>query len=716
MSYHSTSPTTTRQSTTNAQGKIAPAGYHYMPNGVLMLDSEMEALSGILITDFEMDFFSALAAGESRPFNVRGSFGATFEMEIKNEDGSYYNFFTRTFQTNKSVLSKAITSGSGYKGSVQFPVVTDNDHYDISLTATGDTKHNVYSEVRFGDGSVDINSTTGSNSLLIKKIIYQYVDLVLTINPFSPTGAIPGTAANDTIAVSSGTGLDEAVAFSTTFTVANDKALRIIKQPTHLDILSFVKPVVGAAPINIPGENIYPTARAAFLADDINGAITSGAVVRMDNTDLSAVIKVGDKITTSVTTDTVNGARDTSAVAVTMDTAVATKMAVGDRVTGNAALDAGIFTVASLDSTNVFSISSAVAIADEVTLTFSSKINRSLTTVTVVETSSTDTVNGARDASGVAVTMDAAVATKMAVGDIVTGNTALDAGVFTVAAIASTNVFNLSSAVAIADGVTLTFRTATDFTMSQAIQFRDNAPLTFFPQKNYRWPITNFAHILKPGFVFVPVANLSENVALADYKDTTTAFAGTEQEKVYTNYEVDAVNTLAQKPVVTNGEVTTQAGAIVFDSQQVLELAGDTLKAGGYGQSEIFSVYGYDVIFSDLAVALTPITTTTTAASAGGFSTSVVLASMNGILNSVSTVSGIGIDPTVVDPTVASGAGAAGAGTIVLSAGQSLESGVTLSFANTGLVATISGSIQVLRAGTASQTLRIDIEKLLTIT
>jgi len=646
MSYHSTSPTTTRQSTTNAQGKIAPAGYHYMPNGVLMLDSEMEALSGILITDFEMDFFSALAAGESRPFNVRGSFGATFEMEIKNEDGSYYNFFTRTFQTNKSVLSKAITSGSGYKGSVQFPVVTDNDHYDISLTATGDTKHNVYSEVRFGDGSVDINSTTGSNSLLIKKIIYQYVDLVLTINPFSPTGAIPGTAANDTIAVSSGTGLDEAVAFSTTFTVANDKALRIIKQPTHLDILSFVSPVIGAAPINIPGENIYPTARAAFTGDDVNGAITSGSVVRMDNTDLSAVIKVGDKITTPRTSDTVNGARDTSAVAVTMDSAVATKMAVGDQVTGNAALDAGVFTVASLDSTNVFSISSAVAIADGATLGFSSKINRSLTTVTVVETSGT----------------------------------------------------------------------ATDFTMSQAIQFRDNVPLTFFPQKNYRWPITNFAHVLKPGFVFVPIANLSENAVLADYKDTTTVFAGTEQEKVYTNYEVDAVNTLAQKPVVTNGEVTTQAGAIVFDSQQVLELAGDTLKAGGYGQSEIFNVYGYDVIFSDLAVALTPITTTTTAASAGGFSTSVVLASMNGILNSVSTVSGIGIDPTVVDPTVASGAGAAGAGTIVLSAGQSLESGVTLSFANTGLVATISGNIQVLKAGTASQVLRIDIEKLLSIT
>ncbi len=70
------------------------------------------------------------------------------------------------------------------------------------------------------------------------------------------------------------------------------------------------------------------------------------------------------------TTGTVNGARDTSAVAVTMDQAVASIMSVGSRVTGNTALDAGNFTVASIDSTYVFSISSAVAIADGITLSF----------------------------------------------------------------------------------------------------------------------------------------------------------------------------------------------------------------------------------------------------------------------------------------------------------------------------------------------------------
>ena len=35
MSYHNT-----KKNTTNAQGKTAPAGYHYMPDGSLMSDAE----------------------------------------------------------------------------------------------------------------------------------------------------------------------------------------------------------------------------------------------------------------------------------------------------------------------------------------------------------------------------------------------------------------------------------------------------------------------------------------------------------------------------------------------------------------------------------------------------------------------------------------------------------------------------------------------------
>ena len=600
-----------------------------------------------VINEFKLDLSSLPALTSTRQFSVLGENGAGFDLEIKNEDSYYYNFVTNAFQAAKAGLYNQVIAGGYVEGNITFPTITDNDQYDISLTANPlTTKHANRAEVRFGDGSLDINSSTGSNSILLTKVIYQYVDQTLTITTYSPNGTIElASQVNDTITLARGSAVDEQ-AFSIACSVSTAaKCYRIIKQPTASDLFSFVTPAIGAAPINIPGENIYPTATAAFTGDDVNGAITSGAVVRMDNTDLSAVIKVGDKITTPVVTDTVNGARDASAVAVTMDSAVATKMAVGDRVTGNAALDARLFTVASLDSTNVFSISSTVAIADGVTLSFSSKINRSLTTVTVVETSDT----------------------------------------------------------------------ATDFTMSQAIQFRDNAPLTFFNQKNYRWPISNYANIVKEQMVVEPGTNVTADTSLAIYQDTVTLFPNTLQEEIIVKEEALAVSTIGINPVITRGDVSTQAGNVVFDKQQILALAGDNVNIGGYGTTRLLDVSGYSVILSDLAIALTPITTTTTAAVNN--STSVPVTSRNGILDDVSTVSGIGINPALVDPTVDTGAGAVtGAGTLVLTAAQTLENGATLTFAGAGQTATITGNIQVVKAGSANQSIRFDVEKLLSIT
>ena len=106
--------------------------------------------------------------------------------------------------------------------------------------------------------------------------------------------------------------------------------------------------------------------------------------------------------------------------------------------------------------------------------------------------------------------------------------------------------------------------------------------------------------------------------------------------------------------------------------------------------------------------------TTTTAAVVN--STTVPVASVNGILPGTTTVSGIGIDASVADPTVNSRSVTSGAGDIVLSAAQNLESGVTLTFADSGQVATITGNIEILKAGTADQVIYFDLEKLLTTT
>ena len=521
------------------------------------------------ITSFDLDFSDLSATGERRNFAISGDKGAEFRLEIKDLDtGKYYNFVTNAFETGISFLQEIITPKT-YYGNITFPAVTgSDDQYDIFLyavpssVAEESTRHDTYSEFRFGDGSLDINSSTGSDSLMMQKVIYQYEALTLTLSGYSIGGTTSGTNGSDTVSINRGKPKAK-TAFSVTYTAAATAAYRILKQPVADDIIAYIGPVVGSAPIDLPGENIYPT---------VTG------------------------------TDTVNGARDASAVAVTMDSAVASKMVVGDRVTGNAALNAGVFTVASLDSTNVFSISSAVAIADGVTLSFSNRMN-------------------------------------------------------------------------------------------------------------FSWPINNYANLLKEGMIVVPGTNVTADTSIGSYEDSITLFAGTKKEKKIIKNIRPALSTLAKKPTIVKGLVTVQEGQVVFDKQQVLALAGDTLKVGGYGESEILRVNGWDVKFTDLAIALTAPTTTTTEATSAN--ATIAVADREGIINTVSTVSGIGINPALANPTLTTGGGLDGAGDWVMSAVQTLESGITLTVGNTGRIATITGNVEIVKAGNASVTLRFDINKLL---
>ena len=190
---------------------------------------------------------------------------------------------------------------------------------------------------------------------------------------------------------------------------------------------------------------------------------------------------------------------------------------------------------------------------------------------------------------------------------------------------------------------------------------------------------------------------------------------GTDKEETVSLVKVEALDKLGKKPTIVKGLVTTQEGNICFNNQQALALAGDTIRIYGYGNDAIKSLYGYDIELSDLKVALTKVTTTTTSVVSN--STSVPVAERSGILDNVSTVSGIGINASVANPTVASGAGAvSGAGTIVLSAAQTLESGITLTFPGASRIATITGNIKIKKVGNSDITLRFDVEKFLNVT
>ena len=618
-------------------------GWVLMPNDVYVTQEEFEQTNGDgsekIITELKLDLNDLTVATETRSLEIKGSDGAEFTLEIKNAAGNYYNFYTKTFASAHSFLDEKIDYliSSSYKNEIVFPASGSDDQYDVLLHAKAGTRHVSYKEQLFEDGSIDLNGSIGSNSLLLQKVIYQYTTLTLTLSGFSIGSTVAGTAGTDTISISRGKAQAE-TPFSFTYTAGTTAAYRVLRQPTADDVLSFVQPTIGANPIDLPEENIYPTRRDAFTGDDINGAVTSGTTVDTDAADISTNIAVGDKITTDIMTDTVNGLVNNTD-SVTMDSAVATKMAVGDRVTGNDQLDSGNFTVKSIDSTNVFSLTAAATIADGTTLSFSSLINSSTTTVASFP------------------------------GD------------------------------------------ESAFVISQAVQFRDNAPLYFWPRKNYSWSIDNHAHLIKEGMIVLEDTNVVENTKIATYKDTIVVSSGTKNQYTQVNKVLPAVRTEGIKPTVVKGLITAQSGDITFNNQQVLALAGDTIKVGGYGESEVYRLFGWEVEFTDLAVALTAPTTTTTATSVG--SATITVADREGVINNVSRVGGIGIDSSVQNPLITGGGGADGAGTWTADAVQNIENGTTLTVENTSRVATITGNIRIRSAGTANQTLRFDVNRLL---
>jgi hypothetical protein len=598
-----------------------------------------------VIKEFVLDLSDLPAIGGNRLFSISGDNGSEFILEIKDKDtGYYYNFTTKSFQVEKSNLHGSINAGT-YDGIISFPAVTgSDDQYDIYLTAKAGTIHAEYIEKRFEDGTLDINSSVGSKSLLLQKVIYQYEDISLTLQGYSPNSTITGTLSTDTINVSKGKSKSK-TAFSISVTAEPSVSYSIIKQPGVGDVLSFVDLTIESDPEVLPGEDEYPTATAAFTGDDVNGAVTSGSVVRIDGS-TSANITVGDKITTATTTGTVNGAIADGTV-VTLEETASAIMAVGDQVFGSGADGSGNIVEVTVVGTggvpNRFTVSESTSFADEAVLTFSSKVNRSLTTVTVVGTSDVDT----------------------------------------------------------------------DFTMSQAIQFRDNAPLTFRPRKNRRWAINDISKISTGNKILIDT-NIVADTTISDYEDTVTINANTENEEVIVKNKVPSLETKGKKPTITKGVLTVQPGSVVFNQAQTLAFGGKTIKIAGYGLNNVLSSYGYDLLFTDLQIKITEITTTTT--SAVSSSTTVPVASVNGVLPSTTTISGLGIDPYAEDPSVSSRSVTSGAGNLELSAAQTLESGVTLTYNGTGQEVLITGNVEILKAGTENKTLYFDVEKLISTT
>tara|TARA_R110001599_G_scaffold107727_4_gene270462 strand:+ start:3175 stop:5199 length:2025 start_codon:yes stop_codon:yes gene_type:complete len=671
MSYHNI-PSSAIQSTTNAQGQIAPEGYHYMPDGSLMSDAEHVARygSGKVIRSFILDTTNLKAGGEVRKFTVTGN--GVFSLEVRNEDNYYYNFVTNLFQVASARLDN-ISISNTYSGKIIFPKVTDADQYDFFLFADQGSTHANYNEVRFEDGSLDINSTTGSNSLLIKKVIFQTLDVNLTLSTLAPLagGGFAGhSPTNKVITTQIGKNVGK-IPFSIPVSGAATHSFKINRTPTSKDVFGFVERTIGSAPENIPGENVFP---AGTGASGVDGTVSSGVKVVIDH-NVATIMKVGDKITATPTTGlTVDGAV-TSGNKIVMSNDVANVMNVGDRVTiTDPVLETGepkfwntdTYVVAALnpdgDNTREFQVGHVTgflvvlgsetrdgAINDGVSLTFTPKLNRELTTV-------------------VALNPD---------GDNVK-----------------------------------------EFSMSQAVGLVNNTQLQFFNRKNYSWPLNNVDGI-SPNMVVIGT-NVASGTVVSSYEEAVTEMQGTIYSQTKVKKSVRAINKKGVKPTIaidgtTKLKTVTQTGDITFNKQQDLVLADDAIKLFGYGRSAVKSLVGWDVEFSDLEITLTKPTAVTTAAVIN--STSVPIDNGDGVMDDVSTVSSINIDSSAADPTVTNiGSYSGSTATLTLSAAQTLESGETLTFDGAGRTVTISGNVEIKQVGEAATQLSFDLEKFITAT
>ena len=547
-----------------------------------------------VIRGFNIDLSSIQAVGAVREFQVIGDNGAIFSLEITNKDNYYYNFKTKTFTaTYKRLKNKRVDSGI-YNGSIVFPAITVNDQYNIFLYAESnhDTSHFEYSEVRFGDDSLDINSSTGSSSNLLKKVIYQYTDTTVTLSAISPSATHHTTGNFQSMAVTTDTivtGRGKSVGktpFTIVVTAATTKALQIDRQPTIDDLSAFTSVTMGSG-VKISGEDVW------------TGSARN--------------------------TDTVNGAVETSSRLV-MDTAVASKMKVGDRVTGTGISSSATVVVAALDPDDD----------------------------NVYEFSMIDYASGA--------------AIEVTVGD----------------------------------GVTLTFT----------------------PPYYYRWSINSSSsiHKLIPGMTAVDPDQPTITAKIGPYKDTTTYTTEVQNEdgsineieNIVTNVSVEALDPLGSKPTIVNGLVTQQLGYITFTSQITNDLAADACVFYAYGPSAIKAIANTVIKLSDLKVELTAPTTTTTEATTAH--ATIAVADREGVVNNVSTVSGVGIDSSVANPTLTTGGGLDGAGDWIMSAVQSLENGITLTVGGTGRTVTITGNIEFENVDETNFTLYFDLEKFLTAT
>ena len=126
-----------------------------------------------LINNITIDTSPMPSAVTTRIFTVTGDPGAVFTITVTNEDDYFYNFSEDTdvalaFSSNAANLKqKTIDSTGVYSGIIEFPAITDDDYYIITLYADSASE-------------TILSKDLSSNQVYILPKIHKYHDTTVT--------------------------------------------------------------------------------------------------------------------------------------------------------------------------------------------------------------------------------------------------------------------------------------------------------------------------------------------------------------------------------------------------------------------------------------------------------------------------------------------------------------------------------------------------------
>jgi len=182
-------------------GVKAPQGFHYMPNGKLMNDADHIAANGYIeknIRNVSLNYNDISPTGSSKVITIEGDVGIVFSIEIyEGNKASYYNFKTKTWSATSYKQTNTQGLSGSYSALVFFPAQSSKKTFTINVYAETveniRTKHVALLEIRHLDGSLNINASTGSDSNVITKVLYQDVIKNLYLSVASPTKTYQST-------------------------------------------------------------------------------------------------------------------------------------------------------------------------------------------------------------------------------------------------------------------------------------------------------------------------------------------------------------------------------------------------------------------------------------------------------------------------------------------------------------------------------------------